>query len=150
MIPQLVPADRLEQANALEGVSFGLASLVGALLAGLAVSTVGPGPALVFDAVSYLAFAVLLGTVRPSGPPPRSAADREVGVLRLALSDPVLRGTTLMFALFNVGEGALLVFLPQRATDLGLETGGYGYLVAATTAGELLAAVWLTRRAGRP
>jgi predicted MFS family arabinose efflux permease len=54
-----------------------------------------------------------------------------------------------MFALFNVGEGALLVYLPRHALRLGLGTGGYGYLVAAGTAGELLAALLLSRMTWR-
>jgi MFS-type transporter involved in bile tolerance (Atg22 family) len=66
--------------------------------------------------------------------------------LRLAVTNVVLRDTTIMFAFFNIGDGALLVFLPHRALELGLGTGGYGFLVAATTGGELLAAVFLTRR----
>jgi len=70
-------------------------------------------------------------------------------VVRLAATNAVLRDTTIMFALFNVGEGALLVFLPHRALRLGLGTGGYGYLVAAGTAGELLAALLLTRMTWR-
>ena len=66
-------------------------------------------------------------------------------MVRFAAANAVLRDTTIMFALFNVGEGALLVFLPHRALRLGLGTGGYGYLVAAGTAGELLAALLLAR-----
>jgi MFS family permease len=54
-----------------------------------------------------------------------------------------------MFALANVGEGCLLVFLPHRAADLGLGTSGYGYLVAAMTAGELVAGLVLARRGWR-
>jgi hypothetical protein len=46
-------------------------------------------------------------------------------VVRLAVTNAVLRDTMIMFALFNVGEGALLVFLPYRALRLGLGTGGY-------------------------
>ena len=42
-----------------------------------------------------------------------------------------------MFALFNIGEGMLIVFLPHRARAIGLGPGGYGYLVAALTCGEL-------------
>jgi predicted MFS family arabinose efflux permease len=65
------------------------------------------------------------------------------------MTEPVLRNTTVMFALFNIGEGCLLVFLPHRAIDLGLGSGGYGYLVAALTGGELLATVLLARRPWR-
>ena len=37
----------------------------------------------------------------------------------------------------------------HRAVELGLGSGGYGYLVAATTAGQLLAASLLARRTWR-
>jgi len=162
LIPALVPKSRLDQANALEGVTFGLASLAGAGLAGLAVAMTGATRVVAFDAASYLVMALSLWSVRdisqPTGRPvrrrgpgapgtPRSAGFRAVG--RLAATNAVLRDTTIMFALFNVGEGALLVFLPHRALRLGLGSNGYGYLVAAGTAGELLAALLLTRMTWR-
>jgi MFS family permease len=158
LIPSLVSGTQIDQANALEGVTFGLASLAGAGLAGVAVATIGPAPVVVFDAASYLVMAHSLWSVHhlssparrprlPRTPTPGTAGFRTV--LRLAATNPVLRDTTIMFALFNIGEGALLVFLPHRAVELGLGSGGYGYLVAATTAGQLLAAVLLARRTWR-
>jgi MFS family permease len=162
LIPALVPESRLDQANALEGASYGLASLAGAGLAGLAVATVGATGVVAFDAASYLVMALTLWSVRDvSQPPGRSVlrrspsargAPRGAGfraVARLAATNAALRDTTIMFALFNVGEGALLVFLPHRALRLGLGAGGYGYLVAAGTAGELLAALLLSRMTWR-
>jgi MFS family permease len=152
LIPSLVSPGQLMAANALESVSFGIAGLAGAVGAGVTVATVGPGYVVAFDAVSYLAFALcLFGTRGLSGTRPASRAtrDRSGGglgpVLRLMVGNRVLRDTTIMFALFNVGEGALLVVLPRRAVEYGLGTGGYGYLVAAATAGELLAALFLLR-----
>lgn len=162
LIPALVPESRLSQANALEGVTYGLASLAGAGLAGLAVATAGPVRVIAFDAASYLIMALTLWSVRglskPSGrslrrrAPSAPGAPRGTGfraVVRLAAANPVLRDTTIMFAMANAGGGALLVFLPHRALQLGLGTGGYGYLVAAGTAGELLAALLLTRMTWR-
>jgi MFS family permease len=158
LIPALVPQARLDQANALEGVTYGLASLAGAGLAGLAVATAGATRVVAFDAASYLVMALCLWSVRdvfkPAGrsvrPRGNSARGAQLAtgfraVVRLAVANTALRDTTIMFALFNVGEGALLVFLPHHALRLGLGTGGYGYLVAAGTAGELLAALLLTR-----
>jgi Major Facilitator Superfamily len=158
LIPALVPESRLDQANALEGVSYGLSSLAGAGLAGLAVATAGATRVLAFDAASYLVMALSLwsvrGALKSSGRPPRRLEPGAAGeprgpgfaaVVRLAASSAAIRDTTIMFALFNIGEGALLVFLPRRALGLGLGTGGYGYLVAASTAGELLAGLLLTR-----
>lgn len=157
LIPSLVPADQIDQANALEGITYGLASLVGAGLAGLVVASVGPGPVVTFDAISYLVMALSLWSVHALSAPARRPGPRrgrEAGagfrmIVRLALTNTVLRNTTIMFALFNVGDGALLVFLPHRALQLGLGSGGYGYLVAATTGGELLAGLFLSRRTWR-
>lgn len=158
LIPSLVPDGKLEQANALEGMSFGLASLSGAALAGVGVATVGAAPVIALDAASYLALAIALLSVRGHGrsvrPIPRQGSEVRGrggfgGIIRLAVTHPVLRTTTIMFTLFNVGTGCLLVFLPLRAVDLGLGSGGYGYLVAALTAGELLAAIVLARRRWR-
>lgn len=180
LIPSLVPAAQLGQANAMEGASYGLATLAGAALGGLVVATAGPVPVVAFDAASYLALAAILVTVRSpqpisvQGPAPasvwgrrpaapcssrhptrRRGRTRERGsaglaaVARLVATNPVLRATTIMFAVFNIGEGVLLVFLPHRAVSLGLGTGGYGYLVAAVTGGELAAAVFLARRPWR-
>jgi hypothetical protein len=145
----MVPAHQLDQANALEGVSFGLASLTGAALAGVGAATVGPAWVMVADALTYLLFAVALMSVRtlPRPVPARPRSRGGLGrVARRVLTNPTLRDTTIMFALFNVGEGCLLVVLPYRAVDLGLGTGGYGYLAAATTAGELAATAFLVAR----
>ncbi|MEJ3748911.1 MFS transporter [Actinomycetes bacterium KLBMP 9797] len=166
LIPQLVPPGQLMAANALESTSFGIAGLVGAVGAGLAVATVGPGWVVAFDALSYAIFALcLIGTRSPIGtrkrplgtpsePRPAWTTSRRGGglgpVLRLMVREPVLRDTTIMFALFNIGEGALLVLLPERAIEYGLGAGGYGYLVAAVTGGELLAALVLLRWSWRP
>ena len=162
LIPSLVPGPQLDQANALEGVSYGLASLAGAGLAGLAVATTGPADVVAFDAASYLLMALCLWSVRDLSSPARRPRTRHANapgtagfraVVRRAATNPVLRNTTIMFAVFNIGEGALLVFLPHRALQLGLGSGGYGFLVAATTAGQLLAALiltWLTWKAPLP
>lgn len=151
LIPALVPDHCLDQANALEGLSYGLASLVGATLAGVAVATVGAAWVVAFDALSYVVMALSLASVTPGrlrSTSPRSTRTKTsiAAIVGLAWRDPVLRDTTIMFALFNVGDGALLVFLPHRAVALGLGSGGYGFLVAATTGGELIAATVLARR----
>lgn len=151
LIPALVSEQQLDQANALEGVSYGLATLTGAGLAGLAVTSVGPAWVIALDAVSYIVMALCLWSIPASH---RAAGIREPGsrqrtsvaaVIRLCAANAIIRDTTVMFAVFNVGEGMLLVFLPHRAVQLGLGASGYGYLVAATTTGELLAALLLSR-----
>ena len=154
LIPHLVPPAQRMAANALESASFGIAGLVGAVAASVAVATAGPGYVVAFDVLSYVIFALSLLGTRIGGGPARAVTRPAEGhrrggglgpVVRLMVREPVLRDTTIMFALFNIGEGALLVVLPERALEYGLGAGGYGYLVAAVTGGELLAALILLR-----
>lgn len=151
LIPQLVNDDQLSRANALEGASYGLASLAGAGFAGLVVGAFRSGGAIglvTADAVSYLVFALMLRTIRPCQLPRSETATTCTSlkeVIGLILRRPLLRTITAMFALFNIGEGMLLVFLPHRSAAVGLGAGGYGYLVAALTGGELVAAALLAR-----
>lgn len=64
MLPQLVPARRLQEANALRGVVDSSAMILGPVVAGLLVVTLGPGGALALDAVTFLvSFACLVGVV---------------------------------------------------------------------------------------
>jgi MFS family permease len=151
LIPQLVNDDQLSRANALEGAGYGLASLAGAGMAGLVVGAFGNDGAIglvAADAVSYLVFAMMLRTVRPrqlTRSETTTSRTSLTQVIGLILRRPLLRTLTAMFALFNVGEGMLLVFLPHRSAAIGLGAGGYGYLVAALTGGELVAAGLLAR-----
>lgn len=111
-----------------------------------------------FDAASYLVMALSLWSVRDVSKPAarsgrgRSRSERRASggagfraVVRLAATNAVLRDTTIMFALFNVGEGALMVFLPHRAQMLGLGTGGYGYLMRRLCAQAVIGAAHMPR-----
>jgi predicted MFS family arabinose efflux permease len=65
LIPD-VAGDRLQQANALQGIANNLGSIVGPVLAGVLVVAIGSGGTLLVDAGSYLVSAVLLLRARPS------------------------------------------------------------------------------------
>ncbi len=53
LTPMTVSAERLQEANALRGMSMGLARLAGPALAGILIVTAGPGYALAIDAASF-------------------------------------------------------------------------------------------------
>jgi MFS family permease len=53
LTPMTVSAGRLQEANALRGMSMGLTQFAGPALAGLLIVTVGPGYALAIDAASF-------------------------------------------------------------------------------------------------
>src|SRR5215831_12273528 len=151
MIPQLVGADRQPAANALEGAGFGVAVVAGPALAGAALGFgLPPAAVIAADAATYFVFAAAVAiTPLPAQPPAVRSGHRQtpgasIGqVVRLAARHRVIRDTTIMFAVFNIGEGALLVVLAHQARRAGFGPGGYGWLLAAMAGGELAAALVL-------
>src|SRR5207249_1735487 len=69
IVPEVASAARLQEANVLLRLSNNASAILGAALAGGVVAAVGPGWALVVDAVSYLLAAVfLVGIDLPARP----------------------------------------------------------------------------------
>src|SRR5262245_55809916 len=94
-IPQLIGEADLETANALESMSFSVASVLGPAAAGLLTGVAGPAAVLAADAVSFLVFAVAAASVREPLPPAGRGSVRPslAGVLR----DRVIVATTVAF-----------------------------------------------------
>lgn len=146
LLPSLVRREHLGTANALETLSYTIVGVVGPLLAGLLAPRVGAPNLLIVDACSYLVFALALAGARP----PRAETGRRTDVdvprlrdvARLLAGHPVLVSTTLMFMAWNVGYGALHVWLPVVAAEhLGGGAGLYGALLGVFAAGEVLSAL---------
>lgn len=70
LIPQTVPPDRLQEANAMLGVTRSLATVGGPALAGIVIALAGPGEAIALDAATFAFSAVCLLALRPR---PRAA-----------------------------------------------------------------------------
>jgi predicted MFS family arabinose efflux permease len=143
-IPDLVPEQDRDAANALESLSFSLSGMIGPALGGVLIAGFGSEAVLAFDAVSYVVFAVAARAVRrPLSPPspqtPEGAWPR--GALLSLLRDRVLVATTLAFMAFNIAVGMLLVAGPWLAkTQLQGGPQALGLLLAALAAGELAGA----------
>jgi MFS family permease len=151
LIPDLVPDDRLEPANALETVSFFLSGVVGTAVAGALIGVVGGANVLWLDAASYLVFALLLWRIGPVGAPPARSGRRALrDAVSLVVATPVLLATTAMFMLVNVGEGILAVLTPVYAREvLHGGAGTYGALVSVSAAAGLAGALVAGATAGR-
>ena len=65
LIPQTVPPDRLQEANALLGFTRSIASVAGPVLAGILIAIGGPGDAIAVDAVTFALSAACLIALRP-------------------------------------------------------------------------------------
>ena len=75
LVPQTVSADRLQQANALRGLTESLGVTLGAALGGVLVAVVGSGWAIGLDSLSYLASVAFLWQLRGLVPLRSTLAD---------------------------------------------------------------------------
>ncbi|MFL5804547.1 MAG: MFS transporter [Roseiflexaceae bacterium] len=146
LVPSLVPREQLDTANALEMLSFTLGGVIGPVVAGALIAWVGAPNVVIVDAISYLAFALALSRTRLLDEPDAARqADGPVyhigHAVQLLLKNPILLTTTLMFMAFNIGGGALAVWLPilsDRVLGGGPEL--YGMLLGALALGEVVSA----------
>jgi MFS family permease len=148
LIPSLVGERQLNTANALEILSYTVSGIAGPALAGLLIAAIGAPATVLVDVASYFLFAAALAGMRFAAPlRPAADAARSKGLgaaLRLLLANPVLASITLMFIVFNMGMGALTVWLPIYVTDeLGGGSALYGLLLAASALGESASALGL-------
>jgi DHA3 family tetracycline resistance protein-like MFS transporter len=156
IVPDLVPADQLPQANALAGMYRPLTfRLIGPALAGFVVAALGPGSAFVFDAATFLVSAVAISAIRlrpaarPAGRLSPRATAREIGEgLRYVRGQPWIWATlvsAMLSLLVFLGPVEVLVpFLVKNRLELGPESlgaifaaGGVGSVAMALAIGQL-------------
>ncbi len=155
LVPQIVSAPRLQQANALLSLSRNSTRIAGVALAGILVATLGAGWALALDGATYALGAVFIGMLKL----PRCEAKKDRKFLReLAEGWHEFRSrswlcvTIVQFALINAyAIGAFLVLGPFVAEK---ELGGaaaWGFILAAEAVGMILAGIVALRyRPERP
>jgi MFS family permease len=155
MVPQLVPREELQQANALLSMSRGVLTIIGPTTGALLVVTVGSGWALAVDALAWLLAALLLVPVRLPARAPREEGSTAWRELREGWD--LFRGTTwlwvvvLAFGLLNmIHHGAWYTLGPALAQEtIGRQA--WGYVLSAESVGLLLMTVvmlWVPM--GRP
>jgi MFS family permease len=148
VVPELVPAERLQAASALEAIAVGVGGIAGPAIGAVLIAVVGVHNVLWLDAATYLVFALLILRIRaPLGRPQRvegPVRDRGgwVPVLRLVMRDRFLLFIILSFTAFNVSAGVLLVALPWLVRfEFAAGPGILGLLLAATACAELIGAL---------
>jgi len=137
LIPQTVSPARLQQANALQGLSRSAVRVLGPALGGVLVVAAGPGVALAIDSASFFACAFLLGLIRI---PARAAqpAQRFLHELREGWREFVSRtwlwSTVLLFGIGNIFFMFWAVLGPTIAKE---RLGGAGAWATILTVGGL-------------
>lgn len=155
IVPQTVPPELLQQANALLRLMLNATNIGGAALGGLLVATAGPGWAIALDAISYLVAAAILLPMRVRAP---EHDESETFLRELAHGWHAFRTRTwiwvvvLGFAFTNGAESAALNVLGPIVAKESL--GGasvWGFVLAAQGVGLVIGSlVALRLRPRRP
>ena len=149
MVPQLVPREQLQAANALLSLVRGGLTIIGPTVGALLVVTVGSGWALAVDAVSWLVAAVLLVPVKSPSRPASSEKPSTVRELREGWS--FFAATTwlwvvvLAFGILNAIHAGAWFTLGPAAAKPTIGEQGWGLVLSAESAGLLVMTVVLLR-----
>jgi hypothetical protein len=148
-MPQLVPRDRLQPANALMSMQRGVVTVLGPTVGGVLVVTIGAGWAVAVDGLTFLVAAAMLTLVRI--PPPPAKAERSSMVAELREGWHYFRSTTwlwvvvLAFGLLNMLHSAFNTLGPVLAVTTDIGEAGWGLVLSAGAAGLLVTTVVLLR-----
>jgi len=154
LIPELVKGERLQQANALLGLSQSAVNIGGPIVSGLLVAAFGPGWVFGINSLSFLVSAAFLAVLRV---PPRPAPERQTFLADLkrgwreVSSRTWLWASMIVFSMSNVAIAALQVLSAVVADE---ELGGataFGILGTGAAVGGVLGGVFALRaRPSRP
>jgi MFS family permease len=147
---QVVPTHLLVSSSTLMATCWLTTAVVGPMLGGLALATIGP--AYTFGCISAVYLFAFCGVMMispkpiPAAPPGESIWESVSIGVKYVLSDQVLVGS-MALDLFAVLFGGAIALLPVFAKDI-LRVGPVelGALNAAPTAGALLTMLWATHR----
>jgi MFS family permease len=156
MVPQLVPRDQLQPANALLSLTRNSLTVLGPTIGALLVVTIGSGWALAVDAATWFVAALLLLPVRIP-PRERKASTSTVAELRegwsFFWSTTWLWVVVVAFGILNmIHVGTMQTLGPAVAQDVeGVGRQGWGFVLSAEGLGLVAMAVLLLRvRLERP
>jgi MFS family permease len=151
---EMVGREDIGNAVALNSAMFNGARVIGPAVAGLTIGAVGVAAAFVIDAASFLAVIVALAAMRETElyPAARIARPESFGAVMTQLREglqyvratPVVLIAVLVVGLVGTVGMNFTVIIPPYAQDvLDSDAAGYGFLMAASGVGSLLAALWL-------
>ncbi|PZG00756.1 MFS transporter [Micromonospora deserti] len=148
VIPELVPQEQLRAASALGSISVNVARAVGPAAAGVLIARVGVAPVFALNAVAFGVFAYALVRWRPGNARAVEVPERFTAALRAGgryvRHSPIVRRLLRRALVFLVPGSALWALLPLVADRrLGMDSSGYGLLLAALGVGAILGGLLL-------
>jgi MFS family permease len=156
MVPELVPAEDLLQANSLANISRSVAVIAGPLLGAALVAAGGTPGAFAFDALSFVISAGCVAVIQVGLGGTRPAAESSVwselaeGFRTVFASTWLWFGIALYSLILAVTQGLMAVVLPQLVREqLGGGVEVLGFLQSAVSAG-LVAGMVIIGQMGMP
>ncbi|MFL5667796.1 MAG: MFS transporter [Chloroflexota bacterium] len=151
---EMVGREDIGNAVALNSAMFNGARIVGPAVAGLVIGAVGVTAAFVIDAISFLAVIAALLAMRDSELTPAARIARpesfagvmtqlREGLHYVRITPVVLLGILVVGLVSTVGMNFSVIMPPYAENVLDSGATGYGFLMAASGVGSLLAALWL-------
>jgi MFS family permease len=141
LVPEIVSRPLIPNAAALSSIGVNIARSIGPAIAGLVVAALGIPFVFALNALSFAVFLVVLVAWRGYQPPvrrPEPFLEATRAGLRYVWNAGVVRRTMVRLALFIVPASALWALLPLIASQqLGLDSNGYGLLLAAVGIGSV-------------
>ncbi len=153
-VPGLVGRSQVGRANSIFEAVFSIGFVLGPSIAGILALTIGPGPTIAVDAVSFFISAAALLFVRRSlKPPPRTVDTHLVAEIRegvaYVVSHRILRIVILYWGLVAIGTGGLTQALTYHMEiDRGLGSAVLGLVISAFGIGSVVGAVIATKLVG--
>ncbi|HEY4319738.1 MAG TPA: MFS transporter [Gemmatimonadales bacterium] len=140
---ELVPAQDLVSAAAINSTTYNLARVIGPAIAGVLVAVAGPGAAFAVNALSYIAVLIGLSRIQKVHVPKAHDARESVFTgIRFIRSQPVLSGLAMQMVLLTVFAGSFVPILAVYASDvLKVNASGYGLLTSAVGVGAAIGAI---------
>ena len=155
LVPQTVSSERLQEANALQGLSRNGMKVLGPALGGLLVVTVGAGWALAVDSATFFVCAALLARMRVTTTAAAAAKERFLHELRTGWREFAARtwlwSAVLLFGIGNLFAMFTQVLGPEIAKDRLGGAGAWAAIVSAVGVGAIVGGLAAMRlRPARP
>lgn len=144
IIADLVPPESLLDAVSLNTAQFSASRVIGPLIGGFVLATVGAAWAFTANALSFVFVLVALAMIRPiRHAPPASRGRRALlGGFRAMRDFPAIKSIIVLVSVLSLFAAPVLALLPVIAKNvLGLGATGYGGLFAAFSAGAVAGAL---------
>lgn len=137
--------DRLAELTALFSGASAVAAIIGALVGGVVVATVGAVWAFAFNAVSYVPNIIAIRTIPGDPPTSRGGIHAVRAGLRVVGRTAALRRAFVLAAVLNLAAWPVLSALPALAREIDPRAHALGYLTGAFYAGAAIVSYAVAR-----